>query len=438
MTSACTRLRSVLGLVGLPGLLAAASLYGCHTGAPSPPPPPPPVVQPIAPAALPPPGALPASPAALPPAASPAAAGASPVAAAVGPSPRTPLVDASTHVVIAGLLRFSDPSLAGFRVEDRRDVELGRVLVASGVPAAQVTTLLDERATRAAVLEAVGRAADATPRGGTLLFYYAGHGIRTRQGDIAYVAYDTLGSDASRPGISVEDLFAVLAPRVVGKRVVLLGDCCHSGGLGDLAARLGTLGITALSLTSADASNLSTGNWTYSQLLLEGLRGDPALDANNDARVDLGELEAGVRAAMRHREHQRSGANLSAVQPAALTVAPRHGPPRAGAEAGQFMRDRHGQIVRVNRVDGAQATVRRYAYALSRDTMTPLSELTHLRSTRYPVGTELLVEWGGREWPAVVTAQEDDFAFITYPGWPHYWDEWILEDRVRRVVRLAP
>ena len=54
------------------------------------------------------------------------------------------------------------------------------------------------------------------------------------------------------------------------------------------------------------------------------------------------------------------------------------------------------------------------------------------------MGTELLVEWGGREWPAVVTAQEDDFAFITYPGWPHYWDEWILEDRVRRVVRLAP
>ncbi|MCA9577826.1 MAG: caspase family protein [Myxococcales bacterium] len=335
-------------------------------------------------------------------------------------------------------MRFSDPSLAGFRVEDRRDVELGRVLVASGVPAAQVTTLLDERATRAAVLEAVGRAADATPRGGTLLFYYAGHGIRTRQGDIAYVAYDTLGSDASRPGISVEDLFAVLAPRVVGKRVVLLGDCCHSGGLGDLAARLGTLGITALSLTSADASNLSTGNWTYSQLLLEGLRGDAALDGDADGEVDLAELEQGVRAAMRYRERQLSGANLTRVEPTRVRVAVRQGGARAGAQAGQFMRDRHGHVVRVNRVDGPSATVRRYDYALSHDALVPVADLSPITTTRYPVGTQLMVEWGGREWPAVVTDQQGDFAFITYPGWPHYWDEWILDDRVRRVVAPAP
>lgn len=409
-------------------VLASLTALACDVaGARAPVPPPPPA--PAAPVAPTPSGVAPA-PA---PAPAPHAAGAAAPLTAPGP-----LVDVNTHVVIAGLLQFSDPALTAFAQEDRRDAELGRALVTCGVPAQQVTTLLDAQATRAAILAAVGAAADRTQPGGTLVFYYAGHGVRTRSGDIAYVAYDTRTDQAAESGVSLDDLYLALASRVAGKRVVLLGDCCHSGGLGLLATRLTAVGATALSLTSADASNLSTGNWTYSQLLLEGLRGDPALDANNDARVDLGELEAGVRAAMRHREHQRSGANLSAVQPAALTVAPRHGPPRAGAEAGQFMRDRHGQIVRVNRVDGAQATVRRYAYALSRDTMTPLSELTHLRSTRYPVGTELLVEWGGREWPAVVTAQEDDFAFITYPGWPHYWDEWILEDRVRRVVRLAP
>lgn len=407
-------------------VLASLTALACDVaGARAPVPPPPPA--PAAPVAPTPRGVVPA------PAPAPHAAGATAPLTASGA-----LVDANAHVVIAGLLQFSDPALTAFAQEDRRDAELGRALVTCGVPPQQITTLLDAQATRAAILAAVGAAADQTPPGGTLVFYYAGHGVRTRAGDIAYVAYDTRTDQAAESGVSLDDLYLALVNRIAGKRVVLLGDCCHSGGLGLLATRLTAVGATALSLTSADASNLSTGNWTYSQLLLEGLRGDPALDANNDARVDLGELEAGVRVAMRHRENQRSGANLSAVQPAALTVAPRHGPPRAGAEAGQFMRDRHGQIVRVNRVDGAQATVRRYAYALSRDTLTPLSELTPQRSTRYPVGTELVVEWGGREWPAVVTAQEDDFAFITYPGWPHYWDEWILEDRVRRVVRLAP
>jgi hypothetical protein len=347
-------------------------------------------------------------------------------------------VDQHTHVVIAGLLQFSDPALAGFAQGDRRDVELGRALGERGVPAAHITTLLDQQATRAAILAAVVAAADATPAGGTLVFYYAGHGVRTAAGDIAYMAHDTLTDQpATHPGLSLNDLYLALAQRVTGKRVVLLGDCCHSGGLGILATQLSASGASSLSLTSADASNLSTGNWTYSQLLIEGLRGDPALDVNNDASVDLSELEAGVRAAMRYRERQMSGAQLSAVNPSAVVVSPRQGPARVGVQAGQFMSGPRGQVVRVNRVDGDRATVRAYLYALSHDTLLPLSSLTPIVATRYPVGTRLMVEWGGRQWPAEVTAQQGDFAFITYPGWPHYWDEWILDDRVRSVTGLA-
>lgn len=421
-------LRVRLGVLIALGCLSP-SVVACDLGSGPPPVPPPPVqAAPLAPLGNVPPPVLPSPVTAVPGGVTQSAA---------SPLARAPLLDSATHVVIAGLLSFSDPGLSGFSHEDRRDVELGRVLVERGVPASQITTLLDQQATRAAILAAVTAAADATPVGGTLIFYYAGHGIRTATGQVAYVAYDTHSEYPDRPGVSVDDLYNALAPRMAGKRAVFFGDCCHSGGMSALAERLANSGATALSLTSADASNLSTGNWTYSQILLEGLRGEAALDANADGRVAVGELEAGVRVAMRYRENQRSGAFLSGVDADALTVAQRVGPARAGIEAGWFMHDRAGQLVRVNRVDGPTATVRSYFYALSRDSQVPLATLSPIVTRGYAVGTELMVEWGGRVWPARVIAADGDFALITYPGWPSYWDEWILSDRVRSITAVA-
>lgn len=377
----------------------------------------------------------PAPPAALAPYA-PAPSAAPPLAAPPAtPLATAPLFTGTTRALVVGLLDFADPALTDFSPVDRRDVAIARTLVERGVPAPQVVTLLDAAATREAVLRALAAAADATPVGGTLIVYYAGHGTRTSDGDVAYVAYDTRSGDADTTGVSVSALYGTLAPRVVGKRVLFFADCCHSGALSGLAQRLSSLGAVAASVTSADASNTSTGNWTFSQVLLEGLRGDACLDADTDGTVGLEELEAGVREAMRYREGQRSGAFLGPLH-RGLAIGTRVGAPRSGALAGRFMTAPSGEVVRVSREDGTTAEVRAYDYAGYRDYRLAFAALRPIPSTRYPVGAELMVEWGGRTWPAVVTAADGDFAFITYPGWPSYWDEWILADRVRQVVRL--
>lgn len=365
-----------------------------------------------------------------------------PTPAPVAPAPVAPLAGAplfttTTHALVVGLLDFADPALTDFSTVDRRDVVVARTLVERGVPAANVVTLLDAQATRSAVRTALAAAADATPVGGTLVVYYAGHGTRTTEGDVAYLAYDTTASAPGPSGLSIAMLHDTLSPRLVGKRLLFLADCCHSGALGGLARSLSAEGVVAASLTSADASNTSTGNWTYTQVLLEGLRGDACLDADADGSIGIAELDRAVKDAMRFRERQRSGSFLDAVDPV-LAIGLRIGPPRTGAMAGRFALAPGGEVVRVSRDDGTTAEVRAYDYARTRDSRVALASLHGIPATRYPVGAELVVEWGGRSWPAVVRESDGDFAFITYPGWPSYWDEWILEDRVVQVTRLPP
>ncbi len=47
--------------------------------------------------------------------------------------------------------------------------------------------------------------------------------------------------------------------------------------------------VASFSLTSAATANTSTGNWTFTQSLLDGLSGSPLIDTNGDGLITLGE-----------------------------------------------------------------------------------------------------------------------------------------------------
>lgn len=341
----------------------------------------------------------------------------------------------STYAIIAGVLSFAEPGVAGWSAEQRKDLELYQVLRSRGVPTKNMELLLDQTATHANVAAALQRVAGRAPAGSTLLFYYAGHGTRGKDGETYFLAYDSKSSNMPATGIALADVQKTLATHFGGKRAVLMADCCYSGSLKGVADGLADeKKLDTVSLTSADASNLSTSNWTFTQTVIDGLRGDGLMDRDKSGTLSLTELAATVAEEMKYREKQRHGFHLRGGDKETLlsTATPLrtgNGPFRAGSYvlASHEKGTRTAQV----RVPGAkESLVRFYHYSHGEERKAKNSELQALKFKRYPKGAELKVYWGNKLWDAKVTEADGDFHFITYPGWPAFWDEWVMSDRI--------
>jgi len=357
------------------------------------------------------------------------------LALAAPPAASPDLEFASTRAVIAGVLTWQNPTLSPFSARHRKDQEFFDLLGARGVPANARALLLDSKATRAAILAEITRSAAAVAPGGTFVFYYAGHGLSVGNAEVYLASWDLDPLHPRKTGLAVSDLAPAIAAGFKGARVLLFADCCYSGALQRAAEQLGKRGIAAAAVTSADASNISTGNWTFTQTLLDALRGDPLSDRDTDGRVTLAELGLEVGDAMKYRERQRCG---RAIPPAlnglglarregALTATDLRFPP------GRYLSvQRAGRPVvgRVRGAAGPKLSVELFDYSDKSLVEVAPEKTAPITFKTWPVGANLVVSWSGRQYPAKVLQVEDGFQLITYVGWSSAWDEWVGEDRV--------
>lgn len=340
---------------------------------------------------------------------------------------------ANTYAVIAGVLSWKDTSLTTFSPRHRKDQELHDLLVGRGVPKEHLTLLLDAQATTAAILDALASMARRARPGATAIFYYAGHGMKARDGKAYFASWDVVSGDPARTGLSMD----AVAARLGGSksaRVLLIADCCYSGALETAARALMKRGVAATSLTSAESSNSSTGNWTFTQTLIDGLSGDPLADRDRDGAVLLSEVAVEVADAMRCREHQRSGFVLGSPD-LQLAAARRDQPLPAfpGHPRGEYLLAEQEGTWRPARVLGAHgqhAEVELYDYSDKVTLVVPESHLRALSTKTWPVGSHVEVTWGSRTWEATVLKIDAGFHWITYPGWSSAWDEWVMADRI--------
>lgn len=217
-------------------------------------------------------------------------------------APTAVLNPAKVRAVIVGVLAWQDPSIPAFSPLARQDQQLYQTLLERGVPASNITLLLDEKASREAITGALTQQVAATGADETFLFYYAGHGVRGADGQVLLVPYDY----RRLPGLSMDDLQTLLSP-LKAQRALLFADCCFSGALDRVADRLQAGGQPAASLTSASGEIPSISNWTFTLTLIDSFAGAASADRDGDQKVTLAEAAAEIADAMRFHEYQQSG-----------------------------------------------------------------------------------------------------------------------------------
>ncbi len=160
------------------------------------------------------------------------------------------LATPTPRAVVVGVGQYADPALPDLEGPPH-DARAMRTLLVErfGFAIEDVALLVDEDATREAILRALARATAASAEGDPLVFYFSGHGARTFDGsgdepdgwDEGLVPHDSGRDRRPNRDLIDDELHGVLAAMVArGAQVTFIYDACHSGtGTRDPLARVG-------------------------------------------------------------------------------------------------------------------------------------------------------------------------------------------------------
>jgi hypothetical protein len=345
---------------------------------------------------------------------------------------------AKTHAVLVGILEWQDKGLGSFPKEGRQDRELEKRLVAAGVPASQIAFLEDKAATQEAITTSLKDVAARAGEGSTFIFYFAGHGLQDDGGETYISNYDCNTKKKKATAIGMADISRIVRNQFKGSRAIFLADCCHSGAFSRVAFEVATeLRIPAAALTSAQASNISTGAWTFTESLVTVFRGDGVPDANRDGRITLRETADFSRDRMRFEAGQLSLASVAGDFSWELVVRPVGTPAKeipGPWQLGQYVEiEWKGKWWRGQVLDGREGEwqVHYTGFEASDDEWVTGKRLRKPQGLSLSGGATVQVEWSGKWYPAKVLKVEDDFALIHYDGYGAEWDEWVGEKRLR-------
>ena len=336
-----------------------------------------------------------------------------------------------TWVFVVGVLEWQQKDMFdSFPQKNRRDSQLVSFFRQQGVPEDQIVFLKDAQATsrrvRASFPSFLSRAND----GDFLFFYYTGHGYKSDDAKQTFFATYDASDDVE--GWATDAIVKDIERNFKGARALLTADTCYSGDLAMQAQRLGSR-VSYASLTSSSASQQSTGNWTFTEMLLAGFSGKSFADVNGDGEVSLTELAADIKEDMAFAEGQRSTFLTSPNFPAQMLLAP------AARKINPLVSRRvevrsAGDWYKARVIDarGSQYLVHYYGYEDWDDQWVTARQIRNLPAPQYAAGARVEVNWQGKWYPARVLKVEHGVHLIHYVGYDDGWDEWVGANRIRK------
>ena len=338
-----------------------------------------------------------------------------------------------TWVFVVGTLQWKHRDMFdSFPQKNRRDAQLVEFFRQQGVPAPQLVYLQDAQATTRQVKTAFA-AFLAKAREGDLLFvYYCGHGYKSDDERTTFFATYDAGDDT--PGWSTDSIVRDIEKYFKGSRAFLTADCCYSGSLSQQAKRLSQR-VSFACLTSSSASQLSTGNWTFTEMLVAGLSGKSFADLNSDGQITLSELAEDVKEDMAFAEEQLSSFTTtgSFAPDTVLAWAGRKSNPEISKRV-EVRSDGRWWKARVIDSKGSTFRVHYYGFEDADDEWVRLSQIRDPTIVEYPAGSTVEVIWKRKWYPAKVLSVERGVHLIHYVDYDHDSDEWVGAERIRRVT----
>jgi tetratricopeptide (TPR) repeat protein len=210
-----------------------------------------------------------------------------------------------------------------------------------------VKLLIDKNATGANIKKALFEWLRRALIEDMVTIYFAGHGSPESpdsRKNLFLLPYDTQYSSIATTGFPMWDIETALKRFIKAKKVIVIADACHSGGVGisfDIARRsnrgikvnpissgmqnLSQVGdgICVISASSDNQFSQESNKWggghgVFTYFLLKGLRGDA--DYNKDSSVSIGELTSYLSEQVRRETKNAQSPTVAGRYDPALTI----------------------------------------------------------------------------------------------------------------------
>ena len=337
-----------------------------------------------------------------------------------------------TWVFVVGVLSWKHDEMFGsFPIKNRRDAALVDHFKQRGVPETQIVYLQDKQATQERIDSDFSTALKKLHSDDLLIVYYCGHGSKSEKGNDVYLASYDAGDDDVE-GWSVNSIPGKIRSESKCARVLWLLDCCYSGQAAvALTKQKGRPAYACV--TSSSASESSTGHWTFSDALLDTLRGVSYVDLNHDGSVTLAEFASHLSADMSLAEEQLSTfATTEGFEPEmVLANAKPLANPKIGERAKAKDADGDWYAGRIVEAGDDKFKLHFIGYEDDEDVWVALDDLRPIKPVQYAVGKQVEVQWKKKWYPATILKVKDGIHLIHYTDYEAKWDEWVPSKRIR-------
>lgn len=339
-----------------------------------------------------------------------------------------------TRVFLVGLLEWQDAeNFKPFPQENRRDDELIDVLREKGVPENQIYKLKDKTATSVRIQNILENFLIDSKPDEWLLVYYTGHGYRDDDGRIYLASYNA-GINGEK-GWAVDSIPQTIDRFFKGKRAIIALDNCNSGAIVD-AVKNHRSDISYAALATTPASSSSTGNWTFTESLINAFRGDSYIDGNKDGKISFGEMIKNSYDDMFFAEEQIAQSALTGDfnDQTILTASSGVNKTRVGERIEAFDGSDWYRAIITDFADN-RFQVHYYGYDNDLDEYVDANQIRKAVVKHFKVGDKVEAESGGEWYPAKILDVKGGAHLVTYDDYDSSENEWLPSDFIRKRKR---